>query len=34
MADMFIVFMFLLCWLCVPFMTIVVYGSQHFFTCI
>ena len=34
MADMFIIFLFLLCWLYANLMTIVMYGSQHVFTCI
>ena len=34
MVDMFFVFMFLLCWLYVYFMTIAMYGSQHVYTCI
>ena len=33
MADMFIVFLFLLCWLYAHFMKIAMYGSQHVFTC-
>jgi len=28
-----LVFMFLLCWLCICFMTVVLYGSHHAFTC-
>ena len=34
MADILVVFMFLLCCLYVYFMTIAMYGSQHVFTCI
>jgi len=33
MADMFIVFLFLLCWLYAHFMAATMYGSQHVFTC-
>jgi len=33
MKVMFIVFMFLLCWLYAHFMTTIMYGSQHVFTC-
>ena len=33
MVDMFIVFMFLLCWLYAHFMRTTMYGSQHVFTC-
>jgi len=33
MADMFMVILFLLCWLYVYFMTVAMYGSQHVFTC-
>ena len=34
MVDMFMVFLFLLCWLYVYFMTTYMNGSQHGFTCI
>jgi len=33
MADMFIVFLFLLCWLYAHFITAVMYDSHHVFTC-
>jgi len=33
MADMFIVFLFLLCWLYAHFIIEIMYGSHHFFTC-
>ena len=33
MADMFMVFMFLLCWLHAYLMTPAMYGFQHVFTC-
>jgi len=33
MADVFMVFLFLVFWLYVCFMIAVMYGSQHLFTC-
>ena len=34
MANMFLIFLFLLCWLYAHFMTIAMYVSQHVFTCV